>query len=131
MSLRLCTVVALGAAAVIAVAGCETRCSGACAEAGAIVDTRALPAPVVSATADAPCTVNQELLEDGGSGQEVYVAVDGNSPGSCQIHATLADGSTWVAVLSWAFGDNGPCCPNVTYNVGSAPKFARADGGTP
>lgn len=49
----------------------------------------------------------------------------GNNPGSCHIHATLADGSTWVAVLSWAFGSTGPCRPEVTYNVGPPPVFTR------
>jgi hypothetical protein len=130
MSLRFATVVLLGLAAVIAGGGCVTRCSGACAEAGAIIDIRALTAPIVSAGADPPCSVNQDLLEDGGPGAEVDVGVTGTSPGSCQIHATLADGSTWVATLSWAFGDNGPCCTNVTYNVGPAPVFMRSsDGG--
>ena len=132
MSLRFCTVLCAGAAALFVVAGCGTTCNVACAGAGALVDTRLFSALVVSAMADAPCAVNQGLLElqYGGKDQEVSVTVSGSSPGSCRIHATLADGSTWVAVLSWAFGDNGPCCSNNTYNVGSPPVFTRADGGT-
>jgi hypothetical protein len=129
MSLRFGTVVLLGASALIADAGCETRCNVSCAEAGAIVDKRALTAPIVSVRADPPCTVNQALLDDGGSDGEVSVEVNGTGSGSCEIHATIADGSTWVAVLSWAFGSTGPCCPNVTYNVGPAPAFTRGNDG--
>jgi hypothetical protein len=55
--------------------------------------------------------------------------VNGTGSGSCQIYATLADGSTWVAALSWAFGDIGPCCHNVNYNVGPAPVFTRGNDG--
>jgi len=129
MSLGVGTIVLLGISAMIACAGCQTTCDVTCAEAGAIVDRRALTAPIVSVRTDPPCTVNQALLDDGGSGGEVYVGVDGTGSGSCEIYATLADRSTWVAVLSWAFGGSGPCCPNVTYNVGPAPMFTRgADG---
>ena len=129
MSLRFGTVVLLGVSAVIAGGGCETRCSVSCAQAGAIIDIRAFTAPIISAGAEPPCSVDQWLLEDGGPGAEVSVGVTGTSPGSCQIHATLADGSNWVATLSWAFGDNGPCCSNVTYNVGPPPMFMRSNDG--
>ncbi len=125
MSLRVGTAVFLGVSAVIAAAACETTCNVSCGEAGAIVDRSALTAPIVSVSADSPCTVNEALLEDGGGDGEVSVDVTGTSSGSCEVHATLADGSTWVAVLSWAFGSNGPCCPSVTYNVGPAPMFTR------
>lgn len=127
MSVKFGSVVLLGAWAAIAGTGCETRCNVACAEAGGIVDKRALTAPIVRAWADPPCTVNQGLLEDGGAGSEVYVDVNGTTPGNCQIHATLADGSTWIAVLSWQFGSTGTCCPNVTYNVGPPPVFTRGN----
>jgi hypothetical protein len=129
MSLRFGIFVLLGVSAVVAGTGCETGCIGDCGQAGALVDLRALTASIVSANADPPCSVNQEFLEDGGPGAEVYVGVTGTSPGSCQIHATLADGSTWVATLSWAYGDHGPCCPHVTYNVGPPPIFMRSNDG--
>ena len=129
MSLGVGTFVLLGISAAIACAGCQTICNGTCAEAGAVVDKRALTAPIVSVRADPPCTVNQALLDDGGSYGEVSVGVNGTGSGSCEIYATLADGSTWVAVLSWAFGSRGACCPNGTYNVGPAPVFTRRNDG--
>lgn len=88
MSLRLGIVVLLSVSAVIAGTGCETKCNVNCAEAGAIVDKRALMAPIVSVRADPPCTVNQALLDDGGSDGEVSVGVNGTGSGSCEIHAT-------------------------------------------
>ena len=130
MSLRFGAVGWLGVLAVIADSGCTTAiCNVECAQAGSPVDTRALTAPIVSVSADPPCTVNQPSVYDGGSEGEVYVTASGTGAGSCEIHATLADGSTWVAVLSWAFGSTGPCCHNVTYNVGPAPMFTRGNDG--
>ena len=48
MSLGVGTIVLLGISAMIACAGCQTTCDVTRAEAGAIVDRRALTAPIVS-----------------------------------------------------------------------------------
>jgi hypothetical protein len=134
MSLRLGMVRSLGVAAAVASAGCggaTAVCNGACITAGAVIDQTTLTSSIVSLTADPPCTVS-ELPLDGGT--EVVIGVNqgpAGSAGSCQITETLADGSTWVATLSWEPVGGSGCCATATHDVGPAPTFTRVDGGTP
>jgi len=105
--------------------GSTMICEGACISAGAVIDQTPLASAIVSLNADAPCTVT-EVPIDGGT--EVVIGVNAGtlgSSGSCQIHETLADGTIWVAVLSWApYGGTG-CCSISTHTVGPAPTFTR------
>lgn len=134
MSYRFGLVALLGISTIIPSGGCGDSpavCEGACIIAGATIDQTTLPSPIVSLTADPGCTVTHEPI-DGGT--EVVVGLDQNTAGlsgSCQIHETLADGSTWVAVLSWDPVGGTGCCANSTHNVGPAPTFTRGNDGSP
>ena len=59
----------------------------------------------------------------------IAVILAGGASGSCQIHTTLADGSTWVAILSWAPNGGSGCCAHSTHAVGPAPMFTRGNAG--
>ena len=131
MSLKLSVLAALAISIWLGGAGCgsPSKCNVTCAADEAIVDQTALTSPIVTVAAEGPCIVSQFSV-DGGSEVRVNVNNGGPAPsaGSCKIDATLADGSTWVAVLSWAL-ERGGCCPQ--YNFGPAPVFMAIDGGTP
>jgi hypothetical protein len=134
MSFRLGVLALLGGSAVILAGDCggtQAVCNGACIQPGAVIDQTTLASPIVTLTADAPCSVSQ-LPIDGGT--EVVVAVSQGpaaAAGSCQIHETLADGSSWVAVLAWEPVGGSGCCATATHDVGPAPMFTRSDGGAP
>jgi hypothetical protein len=120
-------VVSLGLAASLAGACGPDVCTAdlACG-AQSTVDMSLLTAPIATLSADAPCSATDKA--------DVMVTMNGSfggSAGSCQIHATLTDGSTWVAVLSWV-PDTSVCCHGSTHNVGPRPQFMRdnSDGGT-
>ena len=90
--------------------------------AGAPIDQSYLTSPIVTLTADPPCAVTQAPADGGG---EIFVGapVSGTpTTGSCQIHARLADGSSLVAVFSWAPADSG-CCRGSIGTVGPTPMF--------
>ena len=130
MSLRRGLVVSLCAVAGVVSVGCGGKtmiCEGACITAGAVIDQTTPASAIVSLTADAPCTVAVVPI-DGGT--EVIIGVSAGTlgaPGSCQIHQTLADGTIWVAVLSWEpYGGTG-CCSIAIHDVGPAPTFTRAN----
>jgi hypothetical protein len=103
---------------------CNVECSGG---AGGPIDQTSLTAPIVSLTVDPSCTVSQT-----DAGQEIFVdmirTIDPPTSGSCKVHATLTDGSTWVAILSWV-PSTSQCCGTVTQTISPYPKFARVDGG--
>jgi hypothetical protein len=130
MPFGLGAVISLGVAVTVAGAACgATVCTGDCAAAGGIVDQSSLTSPIVTLAADPPCSITQAPAD--GSG-EIFVGVRDSDPptaGSCQIHATLADGSTWVAILSWAPNGGSGCCANSTHAVGPAPMFTRGNAG--
>ena len=121
-------VVSLGLAVILGGGACTDTCTAdvACGT-QVIVDMSSLTAPIATLVADSPCSFS--FTNSG----EVVVSKDppiGNPTGSCQIHATLTDGSTWVAVMSWA-PDTSACCNGSSRNVGPPPMFTRdnSDGG--
>lgn len=130
MLFRFRPIAALGMAAIFVGGACGTTgCKGnSCAgtgTAGAFIDQSSLTSPIVTVTADAPCSVTQVPADGGG---EIFVDVHQSGPltsGSCQIHATLADGSTWVAMFSWT-PVNSVCCGSSIGGVGPAPMFTRS-----
>jgi hypothetical protein len=120
-------VAALGLAIVLwcGACGASTKCNVACPAAGvagAPIDQSLLPSAIVTLTADPPCSVTRASADGGG---ETFISVQENGPptsGSCQIHARLADGSSWVAIFSWA-PINSVCCGSSIQSVGLAPMF--------
>jgi hypothetical protein len=134
MPFRFGHVAALGTAVILMGGACGSSvCTADCAAnnfAGAAINQSSLTSPIVTLTADTPCSVTGAPADGGG---EIFVSAQASGPltsGSCQIHATLADGSTWVAAFSWAPSNSG-CCRGSIGSVGPAPMFIRAnDGGT-
>jgi hypothetical protein len=130
MSFGLGPVVSLGTAVILAGGACgATVCNVDCAAAGGSIDQSSLTSPIVTLTADPPCSITQAPADGGG---EIFVSVHDSDPptsGSCQIHTTLADGSTWVAILSWAPNGGSGCCAHSTHAVGPAPMFTRGNAG--
>jgi hypothetical protein len=126
-------VVSLGIAVILGVGACgaHATCTVYCSSgAGGLIDQTSLTAPIVTLTADPSCSVTQTPADAGG---QIFVDVmhkDGPpTSGSCQVHTTLTDGSTWVAVLSWV-PNTSECCGTVTQAISPYPKFTPADGGT-
>jgi hypothetical protein len=133
MSLGVWLVGCLGTFALLGSAGCDGHavCTADCTAAGAVIVQSASMSPVVSLTADAPCTVSVVPV-DGGS--QVIVGVNEGNPahsGTCSVHETLSDGTELVATLGWARNGGTGCCANTTHNVGPMPTFTRTDGGAP
>lgn len=134
MSFRIGSVVSLGIAVLLGSgacggghAVCTVDCSGG---AGGLINQTSLPAPIVTLTADPSCSVMQTPADAGGQIFVDMMRKDGSATsGSCKVRATLADGSTWVAVLAWV-PNSSACCGTVTQAIAPYPKFTRSDGGT-
>lgn len=111
--------------------GTQAKCTAECvSEAVSVIDQTSLTAPIVTLIADPSCSVTTPTPADAGGEIIVEMVPKDGAPtsGRCQVHATLADGSTWVAVLSWA---PTTCCGYTVNDVVSPyPKFTRVDGGT-
>jgi hypothetical protein len=122
------TVVLLGIAVVLGAGACGAHavCTALCSDsAGGAIDQTSLTAPIVTLSTDPSCSVTQTPADAGGQIFVDMMPKDGPpTSGSCQVHATLADGSTWVAVLSWA-PHASECCGTVAQTSSTYPKFTR------
>ena len=133
MPLGVGPVVSLGIAVAVwnGACGAHVKCNVTCSSgAGGLIDQTSLTGPIVTLTADPSCAVTQTPADAGGQVFVDMIPKDGPlTSGTCRVYATLADGSTWLAVLSWT-PNTSECCGTVTEIISPYPKFMRADGGT-
>ena len=90
-----------GVLVAMASSGCDNnRCSGVrrCPlGGGTVVVPSNLTAPVMSVTADAPCSIGSQPPYT----RTIFVNIAGERTGTCSVQATLSDGTQLAAALSF------------------------------
>jgi hypothetical protein len=117
------------AAGVVAITGCDGKCSGTYnCPAGIPYGTLSgtdLPAPLVEVSADSPCTA--ALTAGDGGATSVLVVDDAfDETLTCSVHGRLGDGRAVSATVTFQAATLG-CCPSFVSKGGA---FSLTDGGT-